>query len=90
MSKPAPYGWAVMAPTGLSKEGGGGGMSVGIAVIAVKPENWEAAKKTYPYQYLNTHPEQPASVEKTKELAEQTWKKMTRETKNDYDWHPRH
>jgi len=45
----------------------------GIAVIKVT--DWEEAKKTQPFQWLNTHPRQPASVESTLELAKETAKR---------------
>ena len=54
------YGWAVMTTRG-------------IAVIKVT--DWEEAKRTQPFQWLNTHPKQPASVEDTLELAKETAKK---------------
>lgn len=54
------YGWAVMT-------------SRGIAVIRVT--DWEEAKRTQPFQWLNTHPRQPASVKDTLELAKETAKK---------------
>lgn len=53
------YGWAVMTVKG-------------IAVIAVT--DWETAKRTMPYQWLNTHKKQPASVDETLELAKETAK----------------
>lgn len=53
------YGWAVMTVRG-------------IAVVRVT--NWEEAKKTMPYQWLNTHKKQPASVDETLELAKETAK----------------
>ena len=74
VSESAPvYGWAVVA--GLKGE---------IAIIPVK--DWKKAKATFPYQYLNNHPKQPASIEETKTLAEETWRKMKKDTINDYDW----
>lgn len=54
------YGWAVMTTRG-------------IAVIKVT--DWEEAKRVQPFQWLNTHPNQPASVEETLELAKETAKK---------------
>ena len=54
------YGWAVMTTRG-------------IAVIKVT--DWEEAKRTQPFQWLNTHPKQPASVKDTLELAKETAKK---------------
>jgi len=53
------YGWAVMT-------------TKGIEVIRVT--SWEQAKKTMPYQWLNTHPKQPALVSETLELAKETAK----------------
>lgn len=53
------YGWAVMT-------------TKGIAVIRVT--DWEKAKKTMPYQWLNTHQKQPAPVSETLELAKETAK----------------
>lgn len=53
------YGWAVMT-------------TKGIEVIRVT--NWEQAKKTMPYQWLNKHPKQPAPVSETLELAKETAK----------------
>lgn len=53
------YGWAVMTSRGLG---------------VIKVTNWEKAKQKEPYQWLNTHPKQPASVEETLELAKETLK----------------
>jgi hypothetical protein len=53
------YGWAIMT-------------TKGIAVIKVT--NWDEAKKTMPYQWLNTHKKQPAPVSETLELAKETAK----------------
>lgn len=60
------YGWAVIT----SPSGSSGGK---IAVIPVI--DWELAKRTYPYQWLNSHPNQPAPISETLRLAEETWAK---------------
>lgn len=82
------YGWAVMAWAGLGADSGNDqakkGMRGDIVIIPVK--DWAKAKASLPYQYLNTHPKQPASIEETKILAEETWRKMKKDTVNDYDW----
>lgn len=87
---PVIYGWAVMAWVGLGAQGhdelASKGMKGDIVIIPVKAERWKEAKTSWPYQYLNTHPKQPASIEDTKALAEETWKKMKRDTLNTYDW----
>ena len=54
------YGWAVMTTRG-------------IAVIKVT--DWDEAKRKQPFQWLNTHPKQPASVKETLELAKETAKR---------------
>lgn len=53
------YGWAVMTVRGIA---------------VVKVTDWERAKRTMPYQWLNRHPKQPVSVEDTLELAKETAK----------------
>lgn len=68
-SKLPRYGWAVItSPSGTS-----GGK---IAIIPVSSDDWDYAKQTYPYQWLNSHPKQPASVSETLQLAEETWVKF--------------
>lgn len=60
------YGWAVIT----SPSGAGGGQ---LAVLAVT--DWERALATLPHRWLNQHPEQPAPVERTAALAEETWRR---------------
>jgi hypothetical protein len=61
-SRQTRYGWAVITSPPKTD----------IAVIAVF--DWQEARRTMPYQWLNTHPDQPASVGATKALAMQTYK----------------
>jgi hypothetical protein len=64
MSRPR-YGWAVItSPAGMN-----GGK---IAVLGVT--DWEKALATMPYRWLNSHPLQPAPVDQTLALAEETYK----------------
>lgn len=60
------YGWAVLTTRGMT---------------VIEVSDWEEARRTQPYQWLNTHPLQPASVEETLELAKETRKKCSETTK---------
>lgn len=62
MSRPS-YGWAVITSPG-------GASGARIAIIEVK--DWQLALRTMPYRWLNVHPRQPASVNDTAELVEET------------------
>lgn len=51
------FGWGVLTTKG-----------VGV----VKVFDWEKAKKTMPYKWLNTHKDQPAPVNETEALVKET------------------
>ena len=53
------YGWGVITTKGE------------FAVVPVT--NWAAAKRTMPYQWLNTHRLQPVPPGETLPLVEETW-----------------
>ena len=68
------YGWAVLV--GGPRTPGSGDSYGHIAVITVS--DWERAKESGPYRWLNTHPNQPVRPEETKALAIETWERMKR------------
>lgn len=55
------YGWGVLTTRGIG---------------VIKVFDWEEAKRVEPYQWLNTHPMQPAPVDETLELVKETLKNM--------------
>lgn len=61
-SRQTRYGWAVITSPPKAD----------IAVIAVS--DWDQARSMMPYRWLNTHPDQPASIAATKALAMQSYK----------------
>lgn len=54
------YGWIVLSAARDTPR----------TVLSVPASDWKRAKATFPYQWLNRHPEQPTSVARTRELAE--------------------
>jgi hypothetical protein len=64
------YGWAVLTSP----------PNADIAVIAVF--DWDEAQRTMPYRWLNTHPDQPTSVDATKALVMQTYKAILKQRRD--------
>ena len=60
------YGWGVLTTRG-----------VGV----IKVFDWEEAKRTMPYGWLNTHKNQPAPVSKTEALVKETLKALRKSQK---------
>ena len=60
------YGWGVLTTRG-----------VGV----IKVFDWEKAKRTMPYKWLNTHKDQPAPVDKTEALVKETLKALRKSQK---------
>lgn len=74
------YGWIVATPRREKEKDKDGKPKqdddeISAGVISVPASEWEKAKKTYPYRYLNKDPRQPLSVAETKALVKEQERK---------------
>jgi hypothetical protein len=61
------YGWAVLVPQTCSEKNEKPKQKIAIVSVI----DWREAKRTMPYQWLNTHPRQPVAPDKTLALVEE-------------------
>lgn len=66
MKRPA-YGWGVL----VGRSQGGGDT---LAIVTVR--DWNKARLEMPYKWLNVHKNQPAPVDQTRKLCEETWQNL--------------